>query len=70
MHGLTHLDNLINENLTDLVQLFKAQEGKAFDPRVLVKKFLFNIILSMVSVMAANVLPIMQTTPAVAELIM
>lgn len=48
LNGLNHLDTLINENLADLVELLKAQQGMAFDPKDIIKKFLINVILAMV----------------------
>ena len=49
MESLNHLDNIVNDNLADLVQAIKAHNGQTFNPKILVKKFLINVIISMVS---------------------
>lgn len=48
MESLDHLNSTINDNLTDLVEMIRAQNNKPFNPRILIKKTLINVMLSMV----------------------
>lgn len=48
MESLEHLTGAVNDNLSDLVQMIAAQEGKAFNPKLLIKRTLINVILTMV----------------------
>ncbi|XP_067928294.1 steroid 17-alpha-hydroxylase/17,20 lyase-like [Watersipora subatra] len=48
MESLDHLSSTINENLADLTKMIRAQNGQAFNPKVLIKKCLVNVILSMI----------------------
>ena len=48
MESLDHLNSTISDNLSDLVQMINDQNGQPFNPKILIKKTLINVILSMV----------------------